>query len=347
MHGTTAPCRAPRTGQVRSAAVPSFQDLAQKALGALGLGQGTPSAASTVSAQPPATTGEGASSWIRFEAHGPQWGFAFWGLSTNDLASCGAQGGRSLSLRIADVTGLQPGQPPHALQELRVDPRAEQWGVALPLGNRIYRAELGLIQQGRWRSLASSSPVLITGYDDTATEPQAFAPFSVVGEPVQPVSATPMAASPAGLHERLYQSATVRVRRLGRGSEEFQELEGLDDVGLALSDSGLGLWASGRNDSGAGLVARQRSFWLVADAELIVYGATDPTATLKIGDEVVPLAADGSFRIQVPFRDGQQLYPIEAISADGEQRRSIVLQFERTTPEDHTNPASAAATEWF
>ena len=32
---------------------------------------------------------------------------------------------------------------------------------------------------------------------------------------------------------------------------------------------------------------------------------------------------------------------------DGEQRRSITLQFERTTPEDHTNPASAAKAEWF
>ena len=31
------------------------------------------------------------------------------------------------------------------------------------------------------------------------------------------------------------------------------------------------------SESGAGVVApRQRSFWLVADAELIVYGATDP-----------------------------------------------------------------------
>ena len=290
---------------------------------------------------------DGGGSWVRFEAHGPQWGFAFWGLSTADQAHLSGLSGRILSLRIADVTGLEPGQPPHALQELRVDPRAEQWGVALPLGNRIYRAELGLLQAGRWRSLACSSPTLIPGYDESASTSDAFSPFSVVGEPIASAAVpVPMSATP-GLHERLYQTATVRVRRLGRGSEEFQEIEDLEGVGLALSDSGLGLWASGRNESGSGLVARQRSFWLVADAELIVYGATDPTATLKIGDEVVPLAADGSFRIQVPFRDGQQLYPIEAISADGEQRRSIVLKFERTTPEDRTNPASAATLEWF
>ena len=331
--------------------MPSFQDLAQKALGALGLGQSPNQQASSTGPSSPASAsaadGDAGCTWVRFEAHGPQWGFAFWGLSPADLAGLANQPGRQLSLRIADVTGLEPGQPPHAFQELRVDPRAEQWGVALPLGHRIYRAELGLMQSGSWRSLACSSPILIPGYDETASAPNSFPSFSVVSEPVATASAPlPMSATP-GLHERLYQTATVRVRRLGHGSEAFQELEELEGVGMALNDSGLGLWASGRNESGIGLVARQRSFWLVADAELIVYGATDPTATLMIGDEVVPLAPDGSFRIQVPFRDGQQLYPIEAISADGEQRRSIVLQFERTTPEDRTNPASAATLEWF
>ena len=67
----------------------------------------------------------------------------------------------------------------------------------------------------------------------------------------------------------------------------------------------MGKWSSGLNDSGSGIV-KNRSFWLVADAELIVYGATEPSAKLTIGGEDVPLAADGTFRIQVPFRDGTQ-----------------------------------------
>ncbi|MFN5116987.1 MAG: DUF4912 domain-containing protein, partial [Cyanobacteriota bacterium] len=81
--------------------------------------------------------------------------------------------------------------------------------------------------------------------------------------------------------------------------------------------------------------------------ELIVYGATDPAARLTIGGEEVPLSADGTFRVQVPFRDGQQLYPIEAVAADGEQKRNITLEFRRTTPEDNSNPADQAAGEWF
>ena len=96
-----------------------------------------------------------------------------------------------------------------------------------------------------------------------------------------------------------------------------------------------------------GVAPRQRSFWLVADAELIVYGATDPAATLTIGDETVPLSADGTFRVQVPFRDGHQLYPIKAVAADGEQTRDITLEFERKTPQDNTNTPEQAKNEWF
>ena len=70
------------------------------------------------------------------------------------------------------------------------------------------------------------------------------------------------------------------------------------------SDSGAGQWSSGLNESGTGIV-KNRSFWLVADAELIVYGATIHLQ-LTIGNEEVPLAADGTFRLQVPFRDGSQ-----------------------------------------
>ena len=94
-----------------------------------------------------------------------------------------------------------------------------------------------------------------------------------------------------------------------------------------------------RNESGSGIV-KNRSFWLVADAELIVYGATDPSAKLTIGDEEVPLAADGTFRLQVPFRDGSQKYEIKAVDSSGEKEKSITMKFDRVTPLDDTNAVS-------
>ena len=148
-------------------------------------------------------------------------------------------------------------------------------------------------------------------------------------------------------HERLYQlatSASPQSRRVG--SEMLHEHDFTGDHAGLLHASGVGLWASGRNQSGSG-VLRQRSFWLVADAELIVYGATEPSASLFIGDAPVPLSSDGTFRVQVPFRDGQQVYPILAVAADGEQERSIRMEFQRNTPEAQVNSKEEALVEWF
>ena len=224
---------------------------------------------------------------------------------------------------------------------------ATEWYLPVPLSDRDYRVELGYRKGGGgWISLATSAVARVPALHPSEQILDQFVPFSLDTAPA--ALPTPMEPADSGLHERLYQTATARWRRLGRGSEAFHELEEAGIDTSELNASGAGLWASGRNESGRGGVAsRQRSFWLVADAELIVYGATDPAARLTIGGEEVPLSADGTFRVQVPFRDGQQLYPIEAVAADGEQKRNITLEFSRSTPEDNSNPADKAVNEWF
>ncbi len=290
---------------------------------------------------------------VVFLPRDPQWAYVFWEISEADRNAAYAAGASQLCLRVADVTGLPGGSiHPHALQELVVDAHASEWYLPVPLSDRDYRVELGYRKAvGGWISLAYSSVARVPALHPSEQILDQFVPFSLEA-PAGLASTLPAPVEPAdaGLHERLYQSATSRWRRLGRGSEAFHELEDSAFSGAAAGAqaSGVGPWASGRNESGLGGVApRQRSFWLVADAELIVYGATDPAARLTIGGEEVPLSADGTFRVQVPFRDGQQLYPIEAVAADGEQKRNITLEFRRTTPEDNSNPADQAAGEWF
>jgi uncharacterized protein len=288
---------------------------------------------------------------VVFLPRDPQWAYVFWEISEDDRAEALRNGAQQLCLRVADVTGLAGGSShPHTLQEVVVDSHASEWYLPVPLSDRDYRVELGYRKGGGgWISLAHSSVARVPALHPSEQILDQFIPFSLESAP-STVLPTPSEPSDPGLHERLYQTATSRWRRLGRGSEAFHELE--DSLALESGAGGqlsaAGLWASGRSESGAGGVgARQRSFWLVADAELIVYGATDPSARLTIGGEEVPLSADGTFRIQVPFRDGQQLYPIEAVAADGEQRRSITLEFRRSTPEAHVNTLEAAVSEWF
>lgn len=289
---------------------------------------------------------------VVFLPRDPQWAYVFWEISDNDRKRALTDGAAHLSLRLADVTGIQDGSShPHTLQEVPVDSHSTEWYLPVPLCDRDYRVELGYRAGASWISLAFSSTARVPALHPSDQILDQFVPFSLDATPAAAPVSAPVSAPDSGdsnLHERLYQSATTHFRSRRVGSEVLHEQEGLLGDQRGLSDSGAGLWASGRNESGLGGVApRQRSFWLIADAELIVYGATDPSARLTIGGEDVPLSSDGTFRIQVPFRDGKQLYPIEATAADGEQKRNITLNFERVTPEDNTNPASEAQVEWF
>ncbi|HAC62462.1 MAG TPA: Rho termination protein [Cyanothece sp. UBA12306] len=124
-------------------------------------------------------------------------------------------------------------------------------------------------------------------------------------------------------------------------------MSGLNMSGLNMSGLNMsGLNMSGFGFSSSAIPERPRKFWLVADAELIVYGATEPDAIVTIGGHPIKLNADGTFRFQISFQDGTLDYPIMAVAADGEQTRSIHLQFSRETPESHINSKEEAILEW-
>jgi uncharacterized protein len=75
---------------------------------------------------------------------------------------------------------------------------------------------------------------------------------------------------------------------------------------------------------------RQRNFWFNINAELIVYGATEPNATVTIGNRPIRLRRDGSFSYRFALPDGYYELPAVATSLDGESRRAN-LRFTRSS----------------
>jgi len=295
--------------------------------------------------QPPAVPS--GSSTVVFLPRDPQWAYTFWEISASDHERAQAAGAQQLCLRVEDVTGLPLGAAhAHTRQEVVVDARGSEWFLPVPLSGRDYRVELGYrLAGGGWLPLAVSAVAHVPAEGPSAVVADSFVPFTLegpVGALIQPDSVSPV------VHERHYRKATAGdVIRRRVGSELLHEQsEGSEGPEGVTGASGAGVWASGRSESGSGL-PRQRSFWLVADAELIVYGATEPDATLSIGGDPVELDAEGRFRIHVPFRDGEQSYPIEAVAADGEQHRSIQMNFTRSTPAADVNTREQAVAHWF
>ncbi len=83
----------------------------------------------------------------------------------------------------------------------------------------------------------------------------------------------------------------------------------------------------------AALPALGRDFHFQIDAELIVYGATEPNARVTLQGEPVQLRSDGTFTVRFSLPDSRQIIPAVAASADGVEERTIVLAVERNTKE--------------
>jgi len=76
-----------------------------------------------------------------------------------------------------------------------------------------------------------------------------------------------------------------------------------------------------------------RGFWLVADCELVLYGATEPTATVTVAGKPVELFPDGTFSLRFALPDGNLDLPVKAISGDRVEERWIKISVERKPTE--------------
>jgi hypothetical protein len=86
-----------------------------------------------------------------------------------------------------------------------------------------------------------------------------------------------------------------------------------------------------RFGGGAQGPAQTRELPFAVDAELLVYGVTDPHAHITLQGEPVPLRSDGSFTVRMTLPDRRQVIPVIASSVDGVEQRTIILAVERNT----------------
>jgi hypothetical protein len=76
---------------------------------------------------------------------------------------------------------------------------------------------------------------------------------------------------------------------------------------------------------------KRRPFWLVVDAELIVYGATESDASVTVQGRPIKLRKDGTFTMRFALPDGRQDIPVVAKSAHIDETRTITPIVTRKT----------------
>jgi hypothetical protein len=80
-----------------------------------------------------------------------------------------------------------------------------------------------------------------------------------------------------------------------------------------------------------GLLGGRRPFHFEIDAELIVFGKTDPDAKVTLQNEPIKLRPDGTFTVRYSMPNARQVIPAVAASANGLEQRTVVLAVERNT----------------
>jgi uncharacterized protein len=225
--------------------------------------------------------------------------------------------------------------------ELPVQPDAQHAFIPVSRADSPYCVELGFHQaKGGWISIASSSP--------TRTPPERPAQ-------IQPIhfSSLPIREPTTEEWTPEHEQALAELMRLSygpgaaKGQSEIAELLARhlewEISSIAAAQAGLpappeamvnlpspwgGEWVTSPNPietRGA-----QTAFWLNVNAELVVYGSTQPGAQLTIGGQPIRLRPDGTFSHRVALPDGAYELPVEAHSERGEVRQAC-LRFSRKT----------------
>lgn len=288
-------------------------------------------------------------------ARDPHWLFAYWDFSWHKLEEFRNRASdHTVRLHIYKVDG------PHGQlqQDLVLHPDAKNWFIHVGQSKSNFRAELGYYTNGGFHAI-SRSPTVKTPADDLSSDTLArFAtlPFHIKFHELVEYVKTHFRPGDE-LMDVLYrlQARGFRLpfdyegveldasneedllklfgedlyRRIQMGSFEISEWLRKRFREEALG--GLSSWSSPSSPFGSSWQRSNRNFWFNVNAEIILYGETDPGATVCVDGKEIKLRPDGSFRFHFSLPDGKFKLPITAESPDHLETRSATVDFSRKT----------------
>jgi hypothetical protein len=242
----------------------------------------------------------------------PYWLHAYWELTRQSVqraeAALGQEwhGARPI-LRLLDVSSRDSSCNTEAIiRDIEIHGGCNNWYIDVGNPPRSFRVDIGyLSRKGRFYVLARSNVVCTprAGVSDVIDENWT----DLDQKQADRIYAMSGGFDPTASSLELKQLFEERLRR-PLGSP-------------AVTSMGSGAWLPGK----------QRKFWFQLDAELIVFGATEPNARVTLQGEPVKLRSDGTFTMRFSLPDSRQIIPATAVSGDGIEERTIVLAVERNT----------------
>ena len=272
-------------------------------------------------------------------ARDPHWLYAHWDLTLAQQRQYNTlSADRHLVVRVHPGTiGARP------VTEAHVHPESRHWFIHVDRADTRYVAELGYYQRPhQWVAVAISPPA-VTPADTVSTDQTVrFATIpskvplkqlAVLAKRAVPPDLPPAdAARKRALAELV---ALQSVRQARAGSSDIAELvrgRGGKEISAAQLAQPAPLGGEVESISSPMAPAEQRpgGFWFNVNAELVIYGATEPGASVTIAGRPIQLRSDGTFSCRCSLPDGDHAVTVSAMSAESELRQAK-LKFSRTT----------------
>jgi uncharacterized protein len=247
----------------------------------------------------------------------PYWLHAYWELTHQAVQRAEAALGQDWHgskpiIRLCDVSAQDTTSTAESVvRDIEVHGGCNNWYIEVSQPPKSYRVDIGYVsKRGQFYVLARSNVVSTpkAGVSDNIDENWAD---------LDPKQADRIYAMSSGYDPSAGDSLILK---------QFMEERLRRPLGSpTLSSFGSGAFPA--------LSQKERKFFFVIDAELIVFGRTEPNARVTLQGEPVKLRPDGTFTMRYSFPDGRQIIPAVAASADGVEERTIVLAVERNTKE--------------
>ena len=272
-------------------------------------------------------------------ARDPHWLYAHWDLTAEQQRRYNSlSADHHLVLRVHTGTG-----PEQAARDVHVHPESRHWFVHLERGGTEHVAELGYYgPRHRWVTIAASTPTKTPAATVSADQTVRFATIPAHVRLTQ-LATLAQQTIPAGLRPvdaaREHALAELVSRQLvqqeSASSEQIPQLvRGPGEQEVSAAEGGLTAPLGGEAESVSSPAApeaqRPTGFWLNVNAELVIYGGTEPGASVTIGGRPVQLRPDGTFSCRCSIPDGHHSVTVSALSVEGELRQAE-LQFSRHT----------------
>ncbi|MCB2154136.1 DUF4912 domain-containing protein [bacterium] len=256
----------------------------------------------------------------------PEWIYVFWEISNATRAELGLQRGRHnrpLLLRLYDVTGVDfSGNNAVSTLDVPVNDYTSSWYVRVPRAGRRLVVDLGTItEEGTFQTITRSQGVDIPEPRISEEEDSVWAPQS------------------GDVYRQILKLSGGTEITTHMGSEEFVHvlqkklMENVGDSSFSGQLAAMGIGSSENYSEGVvhRVGQRGRDFWLEVGVDVIVYGATEPDAKVKLMGRPIQLSSDGTFRIRMALPDGTIEFPVEATSADEIETRNVCPIVNRKT----------------